>query len=127
MPWQSKITVSIIVMFALASLSRALRNHRIANSVVSISRSYRAASQVRRRKKDNDYIEAEIVGEENKKNPLSSWMGGTSFLSGEKKEGGGIFNKLAKVFGQDEESKRKKEQKKAINTAIDKIFEVHRR
>jgi hypothetical protein len=93
--------------------------------VVSISRSYRAASQVLRRKKDDDYIEAEIVGEEKKKNPLSSWMGGTSFLNGEKKAGGGIFNKLAKVFGQDEESKRKKEQQKAINTAIDKVFEVH--
>ena len=38
-------------------------------------------------------------------------------------DSGGVFNRLASFFGQDEESVKKRERKKKLNTAIDKIFE----
>ena len=41
----------------------------------------------------------------------------------EESSGGGMFSRLASFFGQDEESIKKRERKKQLNTAIDKVFE----
>jgi hypothetical protein len=81
-------------------------------------------------RRPDDYIEAEIVsqtdGKSEKKNNNDQKieiLGIDRNTKSEKKESGGIFNSLASFFGQDEESKQKRERKKKLNTAIDKIFE----
>ena len=74
--------------------------------------------------RDNDFIDAEIVGEPKKDKP--------KFLPAkdpkkEKESGGGllktVFNGLAKVFGQDKKSIERRERRRQAETAIDKVFE----
>eukprot|EP00596_Hydrurales_sp_CCMP1899_P004575 CAMPEP_0119041982 /NCGR_PEP_ID=MMETSP1177-20130426/14265_1 /TAXON_ID=2985 /ORGANISM="Ochromonas sp, Strain CCMP1899" /LENGTH=250 /DNA_ID=CAMNT_0007008459 /DNA_START=231 /DNA_END=979 /DNA_ORIENTATION=- len=88
------------------------------------------ASQFTLRRQPDDFIDAEIVsstdGKKKEDNKQKIEVTGNGLDRREKKEkgsGSGVFSKLATFFGQDEESLRKKEQKKQLNTAIDKIFE----
>ena len=81
-------------------------------------------------RRPDDYIEAEIVsqtdGKSEKKNNNDQKieiLGMDRNIKAEKKESGGIFNTIATFFGRDEKSIQKRERKKKLNTAIDKIFE----
>ena len=81
-------------------------------------------------RRPDDFIEAEIVsqtdGKSEKKNNNDQKieiLGIDRNSISEKKESKGIFNSIATFFGLDEESKQKRERKKKLNTAIDKIFE----
>jgi hypothetical protein len=113
-----------IMLFFLISNLRAFRLQGLVKSG-ALSRSYgRSFLATSRRKKENDFIEAEIVGEEAPKDQSGGRITRRQDNFSPQKESSGIFNRLAKFFGQDEESKRKKEQKKAMNTAIDKVLEV---
>ena len=74
-----------------------------------------------------EFVDAEVISD-NKTNKKESDQKITlnQPISLEKKDGGilsSITNSISKWFGQDEESLRKKQQKKEINTAIDKVFE----
>jgi hypothetical protein len=85
-----------------------------------------------RNSRPDDFIEAEIVSQTNsdpdrKKNDNNQKVEilGIDKRGKEikKEETGGIFNMIANFFGQDEESRQRKERQKKLNTAIDKIFE----
>jgi hypothetical protein len=85
-------------------------------------------SQFTLRQRPDDFIDAEIVSSTDGKKKEDSQqkveVTGMGLDRREKKEKGtGLFSRVATFFGQDEESLKKKEQKKQLNTAIDKIFE----
>ena len=82
-------------------------------------------------RRPDDFIEAEIVSQTDRDPNKSKGDPSQNIeilgIKKEKKEkesdSGGIFNRLASFFGQDEESIKRKARKKQLNTAIDKIFE----
>lgn len=83
-------------------------------------------------RRPDDFIEAEIVSQKDSTSIGRSQDNEKIEIIGAEKrnkrevqevESGGIFNRLATFFGQDEESKLRKERKKKLNTAIDKVFE----
>ena len=85
----------------------------------------------RSNRRPDDFIEAEIVSSTDRDPKTSKSTQNIEILGmpKEKKEkeeessGGGMFSRLASFFGQDEESIKKRERKKQLNTAIDKVFE----
>lgn len=135
------MVVAAIALSHVSSIStRGIRISRTTSAsrypkVISIRKSY-STSRVRylslRNSRPDDFIEAEIVSQTNsdpdrKKNDNNQKVEilGIDKRGNEvkKEETGGIFNAIASFFGQDEESRQKKERKKKLNTAIDKIFE----
>lgn len=81
----------------------------------------------------NDYIDVEIVNddENSKKKAVSTKPIPTFFDSAtyekksieKKEEKKGIFSGIARFFGLDEKSQRKRKQRQEVNTAIDKVFQ----
>lgn len=73
--------------------------------------------------KKDDFIDAEIVGENGKEDRMSVFGDTGNKNSDEKKSRNPIVQGLLKIFGQDEKSIKKREQEKQVDTMIDKVFE----
>lgn len=103
------IAISLIFMFGLGV--HALRNSRRIQTLVQLNRRRQFWRFGASKKEKDDFIDVDT---------------GISYNNVDKKqqktEGGGIFNSLAKLFGQDERSIEKKRQRKEMNTAIDKVL-----
>lgn len=126
--------IAVIAAIALTHVS-SISTRSVSRSHYASSKSY-STSCARLRplqsRRPDDFIEAEIVSQtdstpngRNENNQKIEILGADkrSKRQVKEEESGGIFNRLATFFGQDEESRLKKERKKKLNSAIDKVFE----
>jgi len=114
--WQF-LLISIAFPFAItrALICAASHSHRLTGSCRRSAAAKRGLAL--RGKREDDFIDVDtgIEFRDTRKGPK---------VTGDTKETkGGFLSGLAKWFGQDEASLKKKEQKKQINTAIDKMME----
>ena len=98
-----------MLLFLLACL--LLQN--VINAYLSHSFEGRGLRKLKISSKPDNYIDAEIVGDENKLQKYES----------SPKKSNPIVNKFLELIGQDDASKEKKKRNEAMNTMIDKAFE----
>ena len=111
-----KLTVlSLTALMLFAAVVSSLRPHAPAGA--------RQQRPLELNGKKDDFIDAEVVGENGGKDRLRVFGGMENKKPDERKTRNPIVQGLLKVFGQDEKSIKKREQEKQVDTMIDKVFE----
>ena len=108
---------------SLVSLNRAMHKLYMRHQLSVLHSTPRFSRGLTLFTNNDDFIDAEIVGENSKNTDKFNLLKRSESPTDKKSRVNSIFNSIATFFGQDEKSIQKRKRKKELNTAIDSIFE----